>query len=309
MRRYLGRESLDPASFVRPAVTIGVFDGLHRGHRHVVEHLRALADRLEGEAVVVTFDTHPMAVIAGAPPRPILSTEHRLLLLDRLGVDAVVVLPFDDEIRRTTFEDFTRDILVGGIGIRGLLFGYNSNFGYEGAGTPDAVRPLAAAHGFEVVEAPAIHSEGRPISSSRIRDAIEAGDFAEAAAMLGRPHSVFGTIVRGEGRGRALGFPTANVDLAGEIVPPAGVYHVVAEIDGARYIAIANLGTRPTFASAESRPGPPLLEVHVPGVEFDIYGRRIEVEFVRKIRDERRFPSREALMAQIRADVASLGAT
>jgi riboflavin kinase/FMN adenylyltransferase len=307
VRRYAGRDALSPAHFRRPVATIGVFDGLHRGHLHVVEHLRAFADRVEGEAVVVTFDTHPMAVIAGAPPRQILSTEHRLVLLERLGVDATVLLPFDEETRRTPYDDFAREILVAGLGIRGLLFGYNSNFGYEGAGTPASLAPLAGEHGFEIVEAPAIQSEGRPISSSRIRDAIEGGAFAEAAAMLGRPHTLFGTVVAGEGRGRQLGFPTANVDLAGEIVPPSGVYQVVAEIGGERYAAVANLGTRPTFEDAA--PAAPLLEVHVPNVDFDFYGEAIEVEFVRKIREERKFPSKEALVAQIRADVASLGSS
>lgn len=307
MRRYVGRQALARRHFRRPVATIGVFDGLHRGHAHVLEHLRAFAARLGGESVVVTFDTHPMAVIAGAPPRAILSTEHRLLLLERLGVDAAVVLPFDREVRTTPYERFTREVLVEGLGIRGLLFGYNSNFGHRGEGTPAALAPLAATHGFEIVEAPAIQAEGRPISSSRIRDAIEAGRFAEAAAMLGRPHTLYGTVVAGAGRGRTLGFPTANVDLAGEIVPPAGVYQVVAQIDGERYAAVANLGRRPTFSDSDPLPVAPLLEVHVPGLGRDVYGARIEVEFVRKIRDERRFDSREALAAQIRADVASLG--
>ena len=308
MRRHLGRDALDPGAFRRPVATIGVFDGLHRGHAHVIEHLRAFADRVDGEAVVVTFDTHPMAVIRGAPPRHILSTEHRLVLLERLGVDAAVVLPFDEAMRRMPHDDFVRDILVAGLGIRGLLFGYNSNFGHRGAGTPETVAPLGVEHGFEVVEAPAIHLEGKPISSSRIRDAIERGDFADAASMLGRPHSVFGTVVRGDGRGRQLGFPTANVDLGGEITPPAGVYQVIVSLRDQRRVAVANLGYRPTFDGGDDgRPPLPILEVHVPGVDFEFYGETLEVEFVRKIRDERRFPSKEALLAQIRADVASLG--
>ena len=308
MRRHVGREALDPRAFRAPVVTIGVFDGLHRGHAHVLEHLRAFAERTGGEAVVVTFDTHPMAVIAGAPPRHILSTEHRLVLLERLGVDATVVLPFDERMRRMPYDAFVREILVEGLGMRGLLFGYNSNFGHRGEGTPERVAPLAAEHGFEVVEAPAIHLEGMPISSSRIRDAVQRGDFAEAAAMLGRPHSVFGTVVRGDGRGRQLGFPTANVDLGGEITPPAGVYQVVATLRGQRRVAVANLGYRPTFDGGDAgRPAAPILEVHVPGVDFSFYGEPLEVEFVRKIRDERSFPSKEALLAQIRADVASLG--
>jgi riboflavin kinase/FMN adenylyltransferase len=308
MRRYLGPDSLRPEAFRSPVVTIGVFDGLHRGHAHVIDHLRTFADRVGGEAVVVTFDTHPMAVIAGAPPRHILSTEHRLVLLERLGVDAVVVLPFDEATRRTPHDVFAQQILVDGIGARGLLFGYNSNFGFEGRGTPTTLAPLAARHHIEIVEAPAIQAEGAPISSSRIRDAIERGDFPAASAMLGRPHALYGIVVRGDGRGRQLGFPTANVDLGGEIVPPSGVYQVVVELRGQRYAAVANLGLRPTFdGGTAGLPPQPILEVHIPNVDFDFYGERIEVEFLRKIRDERRFPSKEALVAQIRADVASLG--
>jgi riboflavin kinase/FMN adenylyltransferase len=307
MRRYEGHGDLAPERFRRPVATIGVFDGLHRGHAHVLEHLRAFAGRVDGEAVVVTFETHPMAVIRGAPPRHILSTEHRLVLLERLGVDAAVLLPFDEETRRTPYDVFTRRVLVGRLGVRGLLFGYNSNFGRDGEGTPASLAPLAAEHGFEVVEAPPIQHEGRPISSSRIRDAIEHGDFGAASAMLGRPHTLFGTVVHGDGRGRELGFPTANVDLGGEITPPSGVYQVVAEVRGQRYAAVANLGTRPTFAREGDGPAVPVLEVHVPGVAFDFYGEPVEVEFVRKIRDERAFPSKDALLAQIRADVASLG--
>ena len=207
-----------------------------------------------------------------------------------------------------THEQFVEDILVGGLGVQGLLFGYNGNFGYRGQGTPATVEPLGEAHGFEVVEAPAIHLEGTPISSSRIRDAIERGAFDEAATMLGRPHSVFGTVVRGDGRGRQLGFPTANVDLDGEITPPAGVYQVVATLRGQRRVAVANLGYRPTFDGGdEGRPAEPILEVHIPGLDASFYDEQLEVEFVRKIRDERTFPSKEALLAQIRADVASLG--
>ena len=280
MRRLIGLAALAPKAFRHPAVTIGVFDGMHRGHRHVVEHLRAFADRLDGEAVVLTFDTHPRAGIEGAAPRQILSMPHRLLLLERLGVDATIVLPFDDAMRATTYEDFTRDVLVDGLGVAGLLFGYNGNFGAGGDGTVDRLRPLGARHGFEVVEAPAIAVEGEPISSSRIRDAIEQGRLHEAEAMLGRPVAFYGRVVKGDGRGRTLGFPTANVDPDGEILPPRGVYQVIATIGEEHWAAVANVGIRPTFGP-EAAPPLPVLEVHVPGVDFDFYGQCIEVVVVR----------------------------
>jgi len=305
VRRFEGLEGLAPDRFRGPAVTIGVFDGLHRGHRHVITHLRTFADRLGGEAVVLTFDQHPMAVLTGAPPRRILSTAHRLLLLDRMGVDATVVLPFDEATRRQGYQEFTREVLVARLGIRGLLFGYNSNFGHGGEGTVARLRPLGRTLGFEVEEAPAVQRLGRPISSTRIREAIEAGRLEEAAEMLGRPVGLYGRVVRGDGRGRALGFPTANVDLEGETTPPPGVYQVVATLAGERRVAVANLGVRPTFGAS---PGAvPVLEVHVPGLDREFYGERLEVEFVRRLRDERRFASREDLVDQIRRDVASLG--
>lgn len=304
IRRYEGVEALAPASFTNPAVTVGMFDGLHRGHRHLVEELCALADRMEGDSVVVTFETHPRAVIAGAPPRKLLSTEHRVHLLERFGVDAVVLLPFDDAMRQTTYEVFVEKILVERMGVAAVLFGYNSSFGYGSRGTPEAVSGLGAVHGFEVLEAPAITLDGKPISSSRIRDAIQTGDLVTAADMLGRPVALYGVVIRGDGRGKQLGFPTANIDLEGELAPPPGVYQVVAEVREQRYAGVANIGYRPTFKEGQPEP---LLEVHVPSIDFDFYGERVEVELVRKMRDERKFPSKEALVQQIRADVASLG--
>jgi riboflavin kinase/FMN adenylyltransferase len=305
MRVHRGLSGVRPEAFSKPAVAIGVFDGVHRGHRHVLERLRALADRLGGDAVVITFDAHPRAVLEGAAPKPLFSLAHRLSMLERLGVDATVVLPFDEDVRETPYDRFVTDVLVGRLGARALLLGYNTNFGKDGLGTAATVRPLAERLGFEVVEAPAIAVHGKPISATRIRAAIETGDLATAEDLLGRPYSLSGTVVRGDGRGRTLGFPTANLDLEGELLPPAGVYQVVVSLRGGRWAAVANVGTRPTFTG----PGPaaPLLEVHVPGVDFDFYGERVEVELVRKIRDERRFPSREALIEQIRRDVASLG--
>lgn len=306
MRRIEGLDGIAGAGIRSPAVTIGVFDGVHRGHRHVLESLRSLADKAGGDAVVLTFDTHPRAVLEGAPPKPLLSLEHRLLLLERLGVDVTVVLPFDARTRDISYERFVTEVLVASLHLRVLLLGYNTNFGKDGLGTYATTLPLAKRLGFEVVEAPPIAVKGRPVSATRIREAVERGDLAEAQDLLGRPHAMFGTVVRGDGRGRALGFPTANLDLEGELLPPSGVYQVVVTLRGQRFAAVANVGLRPTFPGA--LPPRPLLEVHVPGVASDFYGERIEVELVRKIRDEVRFPSREALVEQIRRDVASLGA-
>ena len=167
-----------------------------------------------------------------------------------------------------TYERFTDEVLVKGLGIGGLLFGYNGNFGKDGQGTARTLAPLGARHGFLVEEAPAVAQGTQPVSSSRIRDAIEAGDLVAAADMLGRPVALLGTVVHGDGRGRTLGFPTANVDLEGEILPPAGVYEVVAEVGGRRLPAVANIGVRPTFARRSRRepaPRAPLARGPHPG--------------------------------------------
>jgi riboflavin kinase/FMN adenylyltransferase len=222
------------------------------------------------------------------------------------GINRRLSQAFDAAMRDTPFDAFVADVLVGRIGVRGLLFGYDTCFGRDGLGTFDTVAPLALRHGFAVRRAPPIAVGGRPISATRIREALERGDLEAAAELLGRPPTLYGPVVHGDGRGRTLGFPTANVDLEGESLPPAGVYQVVATLRGRRYAAVANIGTRPTFPDA--RPARPLLEVHVPGVDVDFYGEWLEVEWVRKLRDERRFPDRDALVAQIRRDVASLGA-
>lgn len=306
MRRVDGWDGLACASFRRPAVAVGVFDGVHRGHRHVLEQLRALADEVGGEAVVVTFDTHPRAVLAGAAPMPLVSLAHRLVLLERLGVDATVVLPFDARTRDLPWEGFVADVLVRGMGARGLLFGFDTCFGRGGLGTYDAVRPFAERLGLVVRRAPSIAVHGQPVSATRIRDAVARGDLEAAGELLGRPPALYGTVVHGDGRGRAIGFPTANVDPTGEWLPPPGVYQVVVALRGRRWAAVANLGVRPTVEDGATRP---TLEVHVPGVDFDFYGEAVEVEFVRRLRDERRFPTLQALVEQIRRDVASLGAS
>ena len=305
MRVHEGLAGLVPGLWRQPAVTVGVFDGLHRGHQHVLAHLGQLAARVGGEPVVITFATHPRAVIDRAAPRQILSVRHRLHLLSRLGIAGVVLLPFDDALRTMDHERFAEQVLVQGLRARALLFGYNGSFGHGGAGTARTLEPLGARHGFLVEEAPPVAEGERPISSSRIRDAIESGDLAGAGAMLGRPVALYGTVVRGDGRGSQLGFPTANVDLEGEILPPSGVYEVAVEVGGRRHRAVANIGTRPTFTHGQ--PGVrPSLEVHVPGLEADLYGQALEVELVRHLRGERRFPSREALVAQVRSDIAAV---
>ena len=307
MRVYDGLKGLTPDAFRDPVVTVGMFDGLHRGHQQVLRCLTERAQTTGGESVVVSFDTHPMAVITGAPPRPILTPPHRLRLLGEQGVDATVLLAFDASTRAMTYRRFVEDVLVERLGLRALLFGYNSNFGFGGEGTPTSVRPLADAFGFDIYEAPAIDVGARPISSTRIREAIAEGAFDIAAEMLGRPISVMGRVIRGDGRGRDLGFPTANIDVGCVVLPPTGVYRVDVELDRETLPAIANLGTRPTFHDAH-RDRRLHLEVHIPNFRRDLYGTMLLVTFLDKIRDELKFHSVDDLKSQIARDLRSLHA-
>ncbi len=309
MRRYDGLTDLAPSKFRRPAVTIGTFDGLHLGHVDLLNRLRELATRVGGESVVVTFATHPMAVIRGAPPRPLLSLERRLNGLAECGVDAVVVTPFDEALRTLSWASFVDEVLVARLGIAALLFGWNGNFGHGGLGTFTTVRPYAERLGILVEEAPAVVLDGRPVSSTRIRDAIEIGDLEPAARLLGRAVDVAGPVGHGDGRGRTLGFPTANVGVGDVVLPPNGVYEVRARVAGGPWWSgVANLGRRPTIEATPDGAAP-RLEVHLLDYRGDLYGSTLHVEFIRRLREERRFSSVEALSAQIRRDVAEVAAS
>lgn len=298
-------DSLAPTQFRRPAVTVGVFDGVHLGHQAVLSRLVSLAAERSGEALVVTFDIHPMAAIVGAPPEPLLSTSARLERLADAGVDAVVLLSFDAEMRMMPFATFVENVLVKRLGVAALLFGYNSNFGHGGLGNARTVAPLGKTFGFVVEEAPPLLLDGRPISSTRIRDAIRTGQLGEAARLLGRPASAVGRVVRGTGRGRTIGIPTANIDVGNVLLPPEGVYEVRFRVGSETMPAVANLGRRPTVETPPALAGP-TLEVHIPKFDGVLYDKEVEVEFLRRIRDERRFASLAELVSQIRRDIASI---
>lgn len=293
------------------AATIGVFDGVHRGHRRVLDELVAWARAGGGESVVVTFDRHPREVLTGARPAALASLEHRLVLLARAGVDAALVLPFDETTASTEAEDFARDVLAGALHARRVLLGANHRFGRGRRGDLALLERLGPELGLEARELalePA-DEEGQVISSTAIRDAIATGRLGDAERMLGRPVTVLGQVVRGDARGRTLGFPTANLDLHHEARPPSGVYAASVAVgagreppvEGApRSLAVVNVGRRPTF---HPEAGEALVEVHVLDFSGDLYDRTLEVSFLAKLRDERRFSGAAELVAQIAADV------
>lgn len=287
------------------AVTIGVFDGMHQGHLKVLHLLKEAGSRLGIVRTVVTFDTHPDRFLSKASPDLILSMEHRLRLLERNGVDLALVIPFDKEVRETAAIEFLDRFLIGALRARAIILGHDSAFGRNKEGDLAFLRKHAAGQGIEVHTASEVSVGGKVISSTRIREAIRSGDLRLAEEMLGREVSFLGHVVHGDGRGRQIGFPTANVECETGIVPPPAVYEVTVLFGGIRRRAVLSIGTRPTFHGHQEVV--PTIEVHIPGYSGDLYGEILEVFIVRKIREQKKFDSVEELLANIRKDIESLG--
>lgn len=303
------------AGLRRPVVTLGVFDGVHIGHRLVLDHVVALARERAGDAVVVTFATHPRAVIRGEAPKLITSLPHRLRIFGQLGITAALVLEFDDALRRMPARTFAARVFGEVLRAELVLLGYNNRFGRGGEGDIDVLREAGRECGFEARPVAEVRLGGDAVSSTSIRGLILEGEVERASLMLGRPFSVLGTVVAGEGLGRRLGYPTANLDLRHEVRPPAGVYGCEVDVDGRRSFGLLNIGVRPTVSGkGESRAGDAWevrdhderVEVHLLDAPADdLYGKDLEVVFLRRLRPERKFPSLEALTAAIRADEAA----
>ncbi len=293
-RTVLSSRALKPGP---RAVAVGNFDGVHAGHRAVVAALAEVAAARGAAPVVYTFDPAPTAVVAPERHQPrIVDVADRARLLLEAGVEEVVVERFSAAMAAHPARWFAREVLARRLGAVAVVVGHDFRFGQGREGDADALRGWLP--GVEVLEVPAVTRGGEPVSSSRIRREVAAGAVEEAAAMLGRPHQLRGTVVPGDQRGRTLGFPTANLRLETELLPAHGVYAARVVVDGAApRSAVMNLGTRPTVDGLRVVP-----EVHVLDFDGDLYGREIEVALVSRLREERRFPSLDALVAQIRAD-------
>ncbi|MCH2107164.1 MAG: bifunctional riboflavin kinase/FAD synthetase [Planctomycetes bacterium] len=286
-------------------VSIGVFDGVHKGHQQILADNLARARAAGARSSVVTFAGHPKELLLGRAPRTLTTLEHRLELFRRAGVEHALVLCFDDELRSTPAERFIAETLVEGLGAREFVLGFDSKFGLDRAGMPALLRELG--HTVHVSEKVVV--SGRAVSSTAIREAVELGDLAGAEAMLGRRVSVFGEVVEGKGLGREMGFPTANLDLRHELSPPTGVYACRAKRVTAgdlsqeqeRHGAVVNIGFRPTVDEVPSER--PQVEALLLDFEGDLYGEFLELEFVSHIREEQRFQGLEELSAQIARDV------
>lgn len=282
------------------AVAIGNFDGVHLGHRALIARTRELAEANDALAVALTFDPHPSAVVGKGGPPMLCSLERRLELLAAAGVDAVVVEPFTPALANLAPHAFVDDVLLFALRARAIVVGYDFTYGQGRAGTTDALRAHGARAGVEVAVVSAVEVGGEVASSTRVRAYLRAGDLPAAARLLGRAWDVDGTVVHGAKRGRAIGIPTANIAPASELVIAPGIYAVTLAVEGAPPLpAVASLGRNPTFVEQ----GGLVLEVHVLDWDGDLYGHRVRTTFVSRIRDELKFDSVEALIAQIHADI------
>lgn len=300
MQRWRGYESV-PGDFGRTVVTIGVFDGVHRGHQEIIGAAVKLAHDRGLRSVVLTFDPHPSEVVRpGSHPAVLTGPPRQAELIDELGVDALCVQPFTRDFSRVPPEGFVHDVLVEHLHAAAVVVGENFRFGHRAAGDVALLERLGQRFGFTVTVPPLVGDDATVLSSTYIRACVAAGDVAAAAAALGRPHRLEGVVVRGDGRGRELGFPTANL-LCGRYaaVPADGVYAAWCHHRNQRHMAAVSIGTNPTFSGQERRVEPYLLDF-----DGDLYGERISLDFVARLREMRRYDGMPALIAQIRQDVA-----
>lgn len=287
----------DPA---RPTIlTLGNYDGIHLGHKKVIQRVAAIAKKTGAEPAVLTFLNHPAEVLRSMPPlKKIVSLHHKMRLMRGLGIETLVLLEFTKELAQLTPSAFLSRVNET-IPFSHLILGYDAAFGKNREGTPEVIRQIATTMPFEVEYIEPYLVQGTPISSSRVRTHLQNGDLAEVEMLLGRPYSILSHVQVGQGKGKKIGFPTANFAVSGLCLPPFGVYSVSATINGNHYNGIANLGLAPTLRQHPD----PVLEVHFFNFEENLYDQEIEVEFKRFIRPEQKFESVEALRVQIACDI------
>jgi riboflavin kinase/FMN adenylyltransferase len=294
--------SLQSANLSQPSVvTIGAFDGVHRGHQYLIRQLLNHARATGQVTVVLTFFPHPEIVLRGFRPGFYLTLpDAKARLLGDLGVELVVTHPFNDKVRHIRAADFV-DNLIANLNMASLWIGPDFALGYRREGTVDFLREQAKRRGFEVRVVDLMDAGGERVSSSRIREALHAGDVSEAARLLGRPHALPGKVIEGAKRGRNLGFPTANLSVPTEqAIPARGVYAAWASIGAQQHPAVVNIGMRPTFDGTDSL----VTEAHLLDFSGDLYGQELTLRFISHLRDEQRFDGVEALLKQIEKDIS-----
>jgi riboflavin kinase / FMN adenylyltransferase len=279
--------------------TIGNFDGVHRGHRAILDRVLERSRAAKGPSLVITFDPHPLKVLAPErAPRMIVTRRQKLALLEAAGIEAVLVLTFDTALASVGAAAFVADYLAAGLALRAVYVGANFNFGRGREGNAATLVSLCAVHGITAEEVGEVRYLGSPISSSRIRRAIAAGEVELACELLGRPFAVEGTVTHGAGRGAALGVPTANLKVDNDLVPQDGVYVTTTRLASGTFPSVTNIGSRPTFPDQAFA-----VETHLLDTAPDLYGQPIEIAFLGRLRAELRFDSPKALVEQIHRDI------
>jgi riboflavin kinase/FMN adenylyltransferase len=289
-----------PPDVTGTVITVGTFDGVHRGHQDVLRRLTALSRVLGAPSLLVTFDPHPLEVVnPSAAPQLLTVGDEKLEVLAESEVDYVAVIPFTRELASWSADRFVDEVLIGHYRVSHLLMGHDHGFGRNRAGDPEVLQRLGAQRGFAVDVVEPVLARGNAVSSSAIRRAVAGGDLARAAEGLGRPYAIGGTVVRGEARGRLLGYPTANIALAGgrKLLPPTGVYAAKVQTPAGAFDSMINLGPRPTVGDSKTS-----LEAHLFGAVGDLYGCRVRVDLIQRLRDTRRFDSLDLLRDQLRRD-------
>lgn len=299
MKREIGWDAITRDE--RSVLTVGTFDGVHRGHQAIIEYLLQRTDEQGGTSTLVSFDPHPRSVVHDQDVPLLTTVEERASILEGLGLDRLVVIPFSEAFAQLEPESYVEEVLVERIGLREITVGYDHRFGRDREGDVEQLQALGETYGFDVDIIPAQEIDHQVVSSSRIRDLLlEEGAVQRARELLGRPYALTGTVERGDGRGRKIGYPTANLVVpdSRKVVPKVGVYATRVMLpDGSRRWGMMNIGTRPTFDGMNET-----VEVHVLDFDGNLYGETLRVQFLQRLRDEHKFESVDALKTQLSED-------
>ena len=288
---------------INPVLTVGTFDGVHLGHRKIIARLHDLAKAINGESVIFTFDPHPRKIVAAAETnlRLLTTLDEKIELFEQSGIDHLIIYPFTSEFAQLSYEQFVEQILVGQIHTKSLVVGYDHKFGKGRKGDFELLKNLADRLGFQIEKLDVLLMNESSVSSTKIREAIQIGNFDTANAFLGYPFTLHGTVVEGQKLGRQIQFPTANIEASDpdKIIPGYGVYAVQAKVLNQTFQGMLNIGSRPTVNhNADHRS----IEVHLLNFDADIYGEHLELIFFRKLREEQKFESLDALKEQLAKD-------
>lgn len=299
MKVYRGIDEFE--NIENAVVTTGTFDGVHVGHRKILNRLGQVAENVNGESVLLTFYPHPRSVLQPESQIKMLNTlDEKIDLLENAGIDNLIIHPFTKEFSRTSSVEFVRDILVNKIGTKKLVIGYDHHFGRNREGSFEHLKEFGPVYGFDVEEISALDIDEVNVSSTKIRKALEEGDVQTANTFLSYSYPLSGKVIEGEKLGRSIGYPTANIDIEESIklIPANGVYAVKVKVGGEQFNGMLNIGVRPTVSQSREKS----VEVNIFDFDRDIYDEEITVEFIQRIRDEKKFDSSEELAGQLKQD-------